>query len=285
MSRNNEERAKARKSTKAPLDQLVSDQKETTTPLTFTTPTEFVDLPSGGKFYAEDHPLYNKDSLEIRYMTAKDEDVITSKSLLKKGVAIDRLLQNVIVDKEVKVQDLLIGDKNALVVATRITGYGHEYRTKVTCPACTNVDTHDFDLTEHVLNEGGTAEGATATENGLWEVVCPKSQVTVELGLLTGKSENTLLQMSMRRKKQKLPESGATDQLRHIITSVNGSTESLVIGKFINSMPAQDARYLRSVYDNLMPNIDLTQNYECADCGFNMDMEVPFTTDFFWPQQ
>jgi hypothetical protein len=284
-TRNNEERSGARAAADAPPSQMVSSQQTETNTLDFSTPTEFVDLPSQGKFYPSDHPLHGKDSLEIRYMTAKDEDILTSKSLLKKGLAIDRLLQNIIVDKTVRISDLLIGDKNALVVAARVTGYGADYVTKVTCPSCLDLQDHQFNLEDHILTDGGITSGATATDNGIWEVVCPKSNVAVGLRLLTGRDEKLLMQTEQLRKKQNLPESQATSNLRLIIASVNGSAEAATITKFINVMPAQDARFVRKAYDDLMPNIDLTQHFECQSCGFDMDMEVPFTTDFFWPKQ
>ncbi len=104
--------------------------------LSYVTPTEFVELPSRGKFYSTDHPLHNKEVIEMRYMTAKDEDILTSPALLKNGVAIDRLIENLIVDKNVTANSLLLGDKNAVILAARISGYGEQYEVNVTCPAC-----------------------------------------------------------------------------------------------------------------------------------------------------
>ena len=93
----------------------------------FVTPTTFVDLPSKGRFYGEAHPLHQSDTIEIRHMTAKEEDILTSEALLKKGIAVDRMLQSVVVDKRIKVRDLLVGDKNAMIIASRITGFGPQY--------------------------------------------------------------------------------------------------------------------------------------------------------------
>lgn len=284
-ARNNEERSGANPSATTPPPEMVSPTTAETSPLEFSTPTEFVDLPSKGRFYSSDHPLHGVESIEIRYMTAKDEDILTSKSLLKKGIAIDRLLQNIIIDKKVKVTDLLIGDKNALVVAARITGYGAEYLTKVNCPACLEVQQHQFDLEEHALTDGGTSAVAEDVGNGVWEVICPRSNVAVGLRLLTGRDEKSLMATEQMRKKNNLPDAAATSNLKLIIATVNGNAEVQTIAKFINAMPAQDARFLRNTYDDLMPNIDLTQHFECQNCGFDMDMEVPFTTDFFWPKQ
>lgn len=295
--RNNEDRTGERRIQAAdPVPALASQEapsaKKT---LDFTCPTEYVDLPSQGKFYAEDHPLHGSDSIEIRFMTAKDEDILTSKSLLKKGVAIDRFLQNIIVDPRVKVQDLLVGDKNALVVASRITGYGSDYQTKVTCPACGTSQDFEFDLEQSTTSAGGLqalaedlpaiAEKVTATEDNTWTVECPKSKVTVELQLMNGHHEKYLAKSAAMKKKQKLPETLLTDQLRQTIISVNGNSEPKNINKFIDVMPAMDSRFLRSVYEKLMPNVDLTQHFDCHSCGFEQEMEVPFTTDFFWPKR
>ena len=283
-TRNNEERTGARKAPDAPPPDMTSS--DGTSPLDFVTPTEIVDLPSKGKFYPEDHPLHGESTVEIRFMTAKDEDILTSKSLVKKGLAIDRFLTNIIVNKAIKPDNLFIGDKNALVVAARITGYGSDYTTKVNCPSCFEVQEYSFDLEDHKLEAGydPSIEGVSDNGDGTWSVLCPKSNVTVGLRLLTGKDEKLLMQGEQMRKKNKLAENSATTNLRFMITSVNGITEQKSINAFINSMPALDARFLRRTYDTLMPNIDLTQHFECQNCGFDMDMEVPFTTDFFWPK-
>jgi hypothetical protein len=297
--RNNEDRTGERRATAAEIPPLPIAGLEDTTPpaksLDFVCPTEIVDLPSQGKYYPKEHHLHGVDSIEIRFMTAKDEDILTSKSLLRKGVAIDRFLQNILVDKKIKVADLLIGDKNALIVASRITGYGADYSTKVTCPSCTTTQDYGFDLDTSDVNNGGlstlaeetpdTASKITETDNSTWFVECPKSEVTVELQLLTGVHEKFLAKSQAMKKKQKLPEAQLTDQLRQTIVSVNGSNEPKNINKFIDVMPALDSRFLRGVYDKLMPNIDLTQNFECHSCGFEQEMEVPFTTDFFWPKR
>jgi len=286
MSRNNEARTGATPAADTPPEQMLSTAaEESPSPMQFTTPTEFVDLPSRGRFYSEDSTLHGKESIEIRYMTAKDEDILTSKSLLKKGLAIDRLLQNILVDKTIRLSDMLIGDKNALVVAARISGYGSEYNTKVTCPACSLVQQYEFDLDEQEIIEGGDSLNATPTGNGTWVVDCPKSGVKVEVRLLTGADEKWLTTTQANRKKNKLPESTATDQLKLMIKSVNGDEKQASINKFINSMPAQDARFVRSAYEELMPDIDLSQHFDCQECGFDMDMEVPFTTDFFCPKR
>ena len=89
-------------------------------------PTEMVELPSKGYFYSEGHPL-SSGRVEIKYMTAREEDILTSQNLIKQGTVIDKLLEALVVDKSIKMDDMLIGDKNAIMVAARILGYGKNY--------------------------------------------------------------------------------------------------------------------------------------------------------------
>ena len=252
------------------------------TGFSFTTPTEFVDLPSRGKFYPEGHPLHNADSVEIRYMTAKDEDILTSSSLLKKGVAIDRMLENILVNKAVKVDSLLIGDKNALILAARITGYGAEYRTSVNCPICAAKNDHEFNLSEITAKD--TPIDISLSEGGKFLLTLPKSKVQVEVRLMTGSDEKELTLLAERRKKNNLPEAALTDQFKRIITAVNGNIEQNNISQFVDNMPAADSRFLRSTYGDVTPNIDMNQNFTCTSCGFEEEVSVPFTADFFWPK-
>ena len=283
-TRNNEDRVGAPSSdTSAPTPDLVSEKS----PLTFTTPTEFVELPTKGRFYPEGHPLYNVEEIEIRFMTAKDEDILSSKTLLKKGVAIDRLLQNVVVNKQINIGDLFVGDKNALIVASRITGYGPEYDTRVTCPACSKTSDFSFNLEDGACNYGDNFGDfdVKATDNQTFVIRMPTTGVDVEVRLLTGADEKKLLKIMEKRKKHKLPESFMTEQFKLFTVSVNGHTELVTISSFVENMPATDARHLRTVYQKIVPNIDLTQEFACEACSYEMEMEVPFTTDFFWPRR
>ena len=116
-------------------------------PMQFSVPTEFVDLPSKGKYYPQGHPLRGRESVEVKFMTAKEEDILASTALIRRGVVFERLLQSVMLDR-IDPNDLLIGDKNALLIATRISGYGPEYETEVQCPSCSNKSEFTFDLSE-----------------------------------------------------------------------------------------------------------------------------------------
>tara|TARA_R100001079_G_C4437426_1_gene147103 strand:- start:383 stop:1246 length:864 start_codon:yes stop_codon:yes gene_type:complete len=262
------------------------EQEEQTAPtLNFTTPTEFVDLPSKGLFYPENHPLHKQESVEIKFMTAKDEDILTSKSYLKKGIAIDKLLQNVIVNKSIDINSLLSGDKNALIIATRSTGYGSSYQTKIACPACGAQGEIDFDLEEESKVKGSQeVEGVKDNGDGTFVATTPRGNIEVEMKLLDGSSEKKLLKLTANKKKNNQPESTLSDQLRMAVVSVGGQTDQMMINMFIRSLPVSDARYLRDIYSKKMPNVELKHNYECQSCGHEQELEVPFTSDFFWPK-
>ena len=177
--RNNEDRVGAPIQDSAPVEQMM--EKNDT--FSFVTPTEFVELPTRGKYYPEGHLLHNQETVEIRYMTAKDEDILTSQTLLRKGIAIERLLQNVIVDKNIKTDDLYVGDKNAIIMATRITGYGSEYDVRVTCPACGDNEKHSFNLDDVSINYGDDLEdmNVTATSDNTFVLKLPISHWSIYL--------------------------------------------------------------------------------------------------------
>lgn len=256
--------------------------------LDFATPTEFVDLPSRGKYYPENHPLHGQDSIEIKYMTAKEEDILSSKTLIKQGVAIDRLLKSVIIDNRISPETLISGDRNAVLVATRITGYGSEYETRVTCPSCLTAVDHSFELADVEIKTSEDLEeddSYSISNDGTIVTVTPMTNITVEMKMMTGKDESYLSRLIESKRKKKLPETTLTDTLKILVVSLNGETSKDLINKFIKVIPARDSRFLRSVYEKASPNIDMTQDFECSNCGYATDLEVPFTTDFFWPKQ
>tara|TARA_R100000008_G_scaffold85515_1_gene75670 strand:+ start:750 stop:1604 length:855 start_codon:yes stop_codon:yes gene_type:complete len=253
----------------------------------FVIPTEFVELPSGGKFYPQGHPLYGEDSVEIKQMTAKEEDMLTSRTLLKKGIAIDRVLESLIVDKRIDPNSLLVGDRNALIVATRVSGYGSEYETKVTCPACGAIQDYSFDLQEAVIYNGEDLSTISATDNGngTYDVELPRSKLVVTFKLLTGHDEKTLLNGIEHDRKRKIQERNVTRQITNIVVAVNGDASAEAINYLVANIPSMDSRHLRLAYRLATPNVDLTQSFECSECQHEQDMEVPLTADFFWPDR
>ena len=239
--------------------------------LNFITPTEFVELPSKGQYYSPSHPLHNQEVIEIKHMTTKEEDILTSQALLKKGLALDRLLESIIINTQVDVDDLLLGDKNALVIAARAHGYGNIYETKVTCPSCEESQDYDFDLgsleVKRVSEEYKEKRNITLSENNTFLIPLPQTDYTVEVRLLTGADEKKINSIGEHKRKRNFPESPVTDFLRMLIVSVNGVSDANSLNGFINSLPALQARYIRKIYDNLVPKLDLDHDFQCSHCG------------------
>ena len=248
----------------------------------FVTPTEFVDLPTKGKFYSENHPLHNVDTIEIRHMTAKETDILSSQSLLKKGLAIDRMVENVIVEPDIKVKDLFIGDKNAIIVACRVNGFGPAYETKITCGSCGANNEEIFDLGE--VEVKNVDEEIVISEQGTFVISLPRSKIDAECRLVNGADEQKMLKLAEKKKKLNLPDSSLTDQLKILIVSLNGETDRGLVEKFVDVMPAFDASYFRKQYEKTVPNVDMSHNFVCPSCDANTVIDIPFSANFFWPQ-
>lgn len=253
----------------------------------FVTPTEFVDLPSKGEFYPEGHALHGVETIEIRHMTAKDEDILTSKTLLKKGVALDRMMKNLMIDKRIDVEGMLVGDKNAVIVAARKSGYGADYVTNVQCPNCGTTNNASFDLEEVELTDVTMYETLDSVERvgQYFEIDLPRSMVKVKVRLLTGVDEaRQARNQRMAKKNGHTAEATLTSQFRNFIVAVNGDATQKTIASFVDNMPAADSRFLRTIYKTITPNVDMNMLFECNTCSYDSVMEVPFTADFFWPK-
>jgi hypothetical protein len=242
--------------------------------LNFVVPTEMVDLPSKGEFYANGHPLHGVDSIEVKHMTAKEEDILTSSSLLKKGIALEKMLESIIVNKRIKIADLLIGDKNALLVASRVFGYGALYPTKASCPNCNATTSINFDLNEIQNKELVPMESIVRTDNNTFVVVLSKSGFSVEFRLLTSRDEDIMLDDK---------KTGTMKLLKLITVSINEQTDRFYIERALQSVPILDASTLKKAYVAVMPDVDLTQDATCSECGETSNMGVPLNADFFWP--
>ena len=169
----------------------------------------------------------------------------------------------------------------------RVSGYGNDYTTQVTCPACDLVQKYSFDLNDANIYEGDdyTDLGVVANEDGTFKVTLPVTEIDVNFSLLTSRQEKALSSGIESDKKRKGGERTITRQLATIVRSVNEDVSREAIGYFIDNAPAMDARHLRLSYQAVSPAVDLTQYFECSECGHEQEMEVPLTADFFWPDR
>jgi len=240
-------------------------------------PTEIIDLPSEGKLYPKDSPL-SSGKIEIKYMTAKEEDILTSQNLIKKGLAIDTLLNSLIVTKDVNLDDLILGDKNAVMVAARILAYGPEYVCEVTNPTSGTNISHTFNLAECPFIK--LPEGITENK---FEIELPVSKTKVTFKVLTGKEEKEIerdLNSSKKIGTQISPE--LTTRLRYIVIEVDGDGSKSTINNFVQNMLARDSFTLRQKIQQVSPDIEMKQEIEIG--GDVVEVDIPLTTEFFWPK-
>jgi hypothetical protein len=239
-------------------------------------PSEIIDLPSEGKIYPKEHPCSN-GKIEIKYMTAREEDILTSQNLIKKGVVVEKLLDSLIVQPGLNCDDLVLGDKNAVMVAARILAYGPEYQVEVTNPNTGNKNTVDINLADCPFRK----LPKNVTENK-FTVQLPLSKKEITYKLLTGMDEKKIDEELKSAKKigsQVSPE--LTTRLRHTITSVDGDDTPAVINNFINGLLARDSLFLRGRIKKSTPDIILKQEIEIE--GETVTVDIPMTVNFFWP--
>ena len=248
-------------------------------PLTYSPPTTHVSLPSGGKFYPLEHALHGQETVELKQMTTREEEILTSTSLLKQGLVVDRLIKSVLVNTEIEPSSLLIGDKNAMLVALRIDAYGEEYQVSIPCPICGETNEKQIDLS--ILEHKGLGDDVVTTERGTFEVELPRTGATVELRLLTGDDEKKIAETNKKTKKYGLERRIAT-QYSQMVAAVNGETEYSTISAFVSTLPAFDSRVIRNAYKKLNPDVDMSFDFQCDVCSHEQGMEVPITANFFW---
>lgn len=246
-------------------------------------PLETVPLPSSGKVYSQNSSLYNAETVDIRPMTAREEDILTSRALLKKGTVITELIRSCLADRTINPHDLLGGDRNALMVAIRITGYGPEYKAEIECNECSTKTNHDFNLAELPIRRL-EIEPVTPGTN-LFEFVLPKSRKVVKFRFLTGRDEEEMVATSEKQRKLGMStESNVTTNLMHSIVSIDGVEDRAKISNFIRMMPAMDSLSLRNYIKDNEPGVLMKQETSCPSCGHSEEVAMPLGVSFLWPQ-
>ena len=250
--------------------------------LGFDIPVETVPLPSLGKVYAEDHPLHMAQSVDIRAMTAREEDILTSRALLKSGDMVSRLIGSCLIDKRVDPNTLLSGDRNAILTAIRITGYGADYNVNVDCPSCGTSQVHQSNLTDlpiRALDLDPVAPGINE-----FELILPATGKRVGIKFTTGYDEKESNATAERKKKQGLTaETSVTDNLFRSIVSIEGNTDKSFISKFIRNMPAKDSLAARMFVNINEPTVLMRSYFECKNCDHEEELPLPVGASFLWP--
>lgn len=240
----------------------------------FKFPSEVVELPSKGLVYPKDNPL-SSGKIEMKYMTAREEDILTNQSYIQNGTVLDKLLQSLIVTK-VDYNELIVGDKNALLIAARILGYGKVYEfmwkgEKVTVDL-TTLDNREIDAKSFIAGKNE------------YSFVLPNSGATIQYKLLTHNDEKKIdaeVKGLKRINKNASPE--LSTRLKHMLLSVNGETEQKDIRDFVdNYFLATDSRAFRNHIKEFQPDINLRTTVETGDGG-EEDVDIPINLNFFWP--
>ena len=241
-------------------------------------PTEVIDLPSQGKVYPKDSPLA-EGKIELKYMTTREEDILMSENLIKKGVVIDKLLDSLIVTKGVKQTDLLLGDKNAVLVAARILAYGPEYTTEILNPNDNNEKIkHTFDLSQCPFKE--LPKDIDYTNNS-FEFQTPIGKKKIKFKLLTSADEG-LIEKDLKQSKKFGYNTEITTRLRYMIKEIDGESKPEVLNESVQNLLARDSIALRNYIKQITPDIVLDMEVEIG--GEAVDVNIPLTAEFFWPQ-
>lgn len=236
-------------------------------------PTEVVDLPSKGKLYPQDS-LLSSGTLEMKYMTAKEEDILTNQNYIERGVVIDKLLQALIVDKNIDYNELLVGDKNAILIAARILGYGKDYEFEY----MGEKEVIDLSL---LNNKELHPEIEKATENS-FNYTLPSTQKVLTFKLLSHGDEQGIDQEVKGLKKLNKDSSAElSTRLKHMIIAVNGDSERKTVRAFVdNEFLARDSRSFRNYLRDFQPDVDMKFYPEGGPQG---GVDIPIGVTFLWP--
>ena len=241
-------------------------------------PTDFVELPSKGMFYSPSHPWHNKESVEVRYMTTKEEDILSSEAYAKAGVMFDRLIESVTVDR-VDSTTLLPGDRNAILINARKNSYGNEYEFVIGCNTCLS----DVECSISLSDLGSVEiDLERVTENNTVCVTLPLSNKEVEFKIMTAGDLKQINKAAEQQKKHGIQPNETVELHRRMIVSVDGNNNPNTINGFIQSMLLKDSKFLKKQYNSFSPDVDFTFQQECKECGHLNKGGVPIGANFFW---
>jgi hypothetical protein len=264
-------------------EQLIKDHHQTA-PRKSNFPTEIVPLPSRGLIYPEDHPLAS-GNIEMKYMTAKEEDILTSQNLIRQGVVLDKLFESLIVTP-IKYDDLYVGDKNAIMVAARVLGYGKDYVVEIDDPFSPGTKqkvTIDLTQIEHKEVDYSLLE----QRKNEFDFELPQSKRVVTFRLMTHGLDKDI-QAEVKSMTKQITRSGIdrelTTRLKNVITAVDGERGRATINNFVdNELFAMDSRALRAHIKEISPDVDMTFTFISDTTGEAKEIDIPMDVSFFWP--
>ena len=277
----------------APIPPQAIKQTEQGNPfgISFVVPTETVKLPSAGALYDENSPLKGLTEVEVKAVTAAEEDIMINDSYIQQGVVFDRLIDAIMLTPNVRSQDMMDCDKIAVLMSARKTGYGDKVDFSVQCDGCD----HNYEMQvslESVLTSVGENTYSPSSGEG-WEFLAdsnpfsfqlPSTELEVSMKLMSPGDVKDFDSAKKQKERLNLPFNETIEFLRTVIVSVQGITDKSSINKLAEILPAIDARKIRTVHNKNIPKIETAQETTCPNCGLEQEKEVPFSLGWFWSE-
>lgn len=252
--------------------------------------SDLVPLPSRGMLYEEGHPLYNEENVEIKAPGPDEEDILTSEAYIKKGTVTDHLIRSCLINKSIDPDELVAGDRNAILFAIRILGFGPEYKVKLKCPTCFSDFIHEFMLNKVEIKSIPEDSGQIENKN-LFPIVLPVSKKEVLFKILTSKDEKAIMEEQEKRKtalakqgKTIEKENKVSARLIKAIKQANGKTDLEDIVNFVKRLNIKDSRAIRKRMSEVAPDLISKQDAKCKFCSKTDIFNIPMTLEFFWPE-
>lgn len=284
MSRNSRRRTSTSQEVVAPQTTAPKTlNRENPFGISFVVPTEVVRLPSGGSFYEESSTIFGKETLEIKQMTAKEEEILANLSFIEDGSMLDRLLSSILVDTSINPEELLQGDREALIYTARRISYGPEYGVKQFCQNCETEAIFVYDLSKCSIKDE-ELEGVTRDDDGLYSFVLPQSSIRVTIRPLSKEDQAYLDDQEERAKKLNIKNSKTINFLKSVVVQANGISDQEMLNKLFDVLPILDIRKIKKISNSIIPTVDTKQEVACGNCGHVAEREVPFSLGFFWPE-
>ena len=246
-------------------------------------PIESIPLPSRGTIYHPDSPLYNREVLKVKAMTAREEDILASPAFHKEGTSLTHLIQSCLTEKGVNSEDMITGDRMALMIGIRVTGYGPEYHVSAGCQSCNTKNDFVVDLSKIAIKRLQIDPIAKGENKFEFQLPVTKKKVIFKYITAREERERKAASESMQRVMGTSITNNITSFLENSIVSVEGISDRAKIKHFVMNMPAFDSKSLRRFIIDNEPGMDMRCEFECKNCGASNETNMPMTAEFFWP--
>jgi len=250
-------------------------------------PTEVIPLPTEGWFYPE-NSILSSGEIELKQMTAKEEDLLANQELIKKGKVLDKLIESLIVNKSIRPDEILIPDKNAIFISIRRLAYGDDYPVSITCPNCGGTNKVSINLASLEYRKFDFDKYPRGVNNFAFKLPYSGTSLTYKLNNQTDE-QSIDAELAQIRKISKENTAELTTRLKYLITSVDGNTDRATIRKFVEEkLTARDNLAFRRHMRENTPDVDMTFEFKCGDpnntgCSLERRLDMPIGASFLWP--